>query len=238
MLGVLGGMGPLATADFMVKLAQRTPARSDAEHVPVLVRSVPDIPSRVAAIAGTGPSPLPMLRRGLTVLLDAGAKAIVVPCHTAHVWADAMQSWIAPRPLIRADDAIVRAISRAVIAPGPVGLLATQSLLSTGLYQEQLRLAGYRTIPLDQHSIDAVMTAIALVKAGDVQSARSLVEQAVAAQQKAGAAKVILACTELPVAVGADWNGLCVDTTECLADACIAWWQSLPPDHKDKATET
>ena len=99
-------------------------------------------------------------------------------------------------------------------------------------------MAGYPTIPLDQQSIDAVTRAIALVKAGDVQSAQGLVEQAVAAQLSAGATRVILACTELPVALGASRNDLCVDATECLADACIAWWQSLPADHKDKATET
>lgn len=238
MLGVLGGMGPLATADFMVKLAQRTPVQSDADHVPVLVRSVPDIPSRVAAIAGTGPSPLPMLRRGLTMLVEAGAAAIVVPCHTAHVWADAMQSWIAPRPLIRADDAIVHAVSKTLDAPGPVSLLATPSLLSTGHYHARLAAAGYRTVPLDQHSNEAVTRAIALVKAGDVQSAQDLVEQAVAAQISAGATRVILACTELPVAIGPRReDGLCLDATECLADACIAWWHSLSPDHKDKATE-
>ena len=68
MIGILGGMGPLATVDFLRKLVERTPAVRDQDHVPVVVYSVPQIPDRIAGMNGTGVSPLPAMRAGLRTL--------------------------------------------------------------------------------------------------------------------------------------------------------------------------
>ena len=64
MIGVLGGMGPLATVDFFSKLIAATPATCDADHVPLLIQSDPRIPARPPAILSGAPSPLPALRAG------------------------------------------------------------------------------------------------------------------------------------------------------------------------------
>ena len=90
LLGVLGGMGPLATVDFLSKLIAETPAERDADHVPVLVYSVPQIPDRPAAILAGGASPLPEMLNGLRTLKAAGAACIAIPCNTAHYWYDAL----------------------------------------------------------------------------------------------------------------------------------------------------
>lgn len=72
-LGVLGGMGPLATVDFLQKLIEETPARRDQEHVPVIAYSVPQMPERPPAIIGQGESPLPHMLDGIRTLKRAGA---------------------------------------------------------------------------------------------------------------------------------------------------------------------
>ena len=88
MLGVLGGMGPLATADFFAKLVAATSANADSDHVPVLILSEPRIPPRPPAIMGRGESPLPALLARRDQLLAAGATFLAIPCNTAHFWCD------------------------------------------------------------------------------------------------------------------------------------------------------
>src|SRR6186713_3023570 len=87
-LGVLGGMGPLATVDFLKKLIEETPASRDQEHVPVIAYSVPQIPDRPSAIIGQGESPLPQMLEGIHTLKRADAKAVAIACNTAHFWYD------------------------------------------------------------------------------------------------------------------------------------------------------
>ena len=79
-LGVLGGMGPLATVDFLKKLIEETPATRDEDQIPVVAWSVPQIPSRPAAITGNGESPLPAMLAGIRTLKAAGAVALAIPC--------------------------------------------------------------------------------------------------------------------------------------------------------------
>lgn len=91
LVGVLGGMGPLATIDFMQKVMAATKGTCDQEHVPLIVSSIPQIPDRTAAYRGSGPSPLPALLACGERLVLAGAGLIVMPCNTAHLWFDGLQ---------------------------------------------------------------------------------------------------------------------------------------------------
>src|ERR1700744_1729887 len=85
-LGVLGGMGPLASAHFMLRLTLLTPAKHDQEHIPAVLWSDPRVPDRTAARLGSGPDPLPWLLRGIHGLQSAGCGPIAIPCNTAHGW--------------------------------------------------------------------------------------------------------------------------------------------------------
>jgi len=85
-VGILGGMGPAATADFYAKLTSRTPAVSDQDHLRVIIWSDPTIPDRSRALTGEGPDPTPTLRRGAQGLRAAGASLLAVPCNTAHAF--------------------------------------------------------------------------------------------------------------------------------------------------------
>ena len=88
LIGILGGMGPAATVDFMAKLVMLTPAQHDQEHVPLLVHGVPQIPDRSAAIEAGSDAPFLPMAAGIMQLERAGAEFIAIPCNTAHYWYD------------------------------------------------------------------------------------------------------------------------------------------------------
>ena len=184
MIGILGGMGPLATVDFLGKLVERTPAARDQEHVPVVVYSVPQIPDRSASILGGTESPLPAMRAGILTLERAGARAIAIACNTAHYWFDDL-SRECRVPLLHIADCACAALGSGV---ANVGLLATRGTLAAGFYQQRLISRGYRCLISRQDEIDTwVNPGIGLVKAGNIQGGGALLRQALAALFERGA---------------------------------------------------
>jgi aspartate racemase len=231
MLGVLGGMGPVATADFFGKLLARTDARCDEDHLPVLLLSDPRIPRRPPAILEGGESPLPRLRELRDRLIDGGASFLAMPCNTAHHWYAELTA-DCPLPFLSIVDASVAALARLPSPPprgGAIGLVATAATLAARVYDAPLAAAGYAVMqPLPHEQRDAVLPAIAQVKAGQAQAAAALLAPVVASLLARGAGAVLLACTEVPVALDAAASPLraqCIDTSAALADACVAHWR-------------
>ena len=226
MLGVLGGMGPLASAQFMMRLTLLTEAGRDQDHVPAVLWSDPRVPDRGAARAGTGPSPLPALVRGLRGLEAAGCAAVAIPCNTAHGWIEGMRA--ATRlPILHIVDAAVADLRRQGIGAGPVGVMGTTATLAMGLYQEGLGRACL--VPTVEEMAELVTPAIASVKANRVAEAYGPLAEAVGLLRGRGAVAVVLGCTEIPLGIQAGpWEGLgvpLVDTIDALARASIGWWR-------------
>jgi aspartate racemase len=228
MLGVLGGMGPLATADFFRKLIDATPAREDDEHIPVLIHSVPQIPSRPAAILRGGPSPLPALLEARDRLLAAGATLLAMPCNTAHYWYDSLVEGC-PVPFVHIVDAVAD-----VLAPDAreLAIVATRATLRARVFEQRLSRFGIDLAAPDDATYDrAVQPAIEAVKGGAPAEGGRLLEPVIAAALARGASSVVLACTELPVALDAIGSPLrvrCIDATDALARACVRAWSSRP----------
>ena len=227
MIGILGGMGPLATLDFFSKVLAATPASEDADHVPLLIQSDPRIPSRPAAIVGNGVPPLPELIVARDRLVAAGSKALAMPCNTAHFWfSDLVEA--CPVPFISIVDACTSELSSMLRTGGTVGLIATRATLTGKIFDAPIRKAGYHLqSPDDESMSQLVLPGIELVKAGQISEAGPLIEQAVQRLLENGADTVVLACTETPVALDAVASPLrfkCVDSTAALARACVAWW--------------
>ena len=133
LLGVLGGMGPLATVEFLRKLIEHTPARVDQEHIPCITYSVPQVPCRVTAILDGGPSPLPAMLKGINVLERAGVSAIAIPCVTAHHWFDEMTA--ATRlPILHIAKATIEVLATNADPGHCVGVLATRATLQAGTF--------------------------------------------------------------------------------------------------------
>lgn len=89
-LGIIGGLGPLASADFYFKLTRMTDALRDNEHVPAVILSVPQLPDRTEAILAGGDGPLAPLAAAVSTLNDLGIACIAMPCNTAHHWYDTL----------------------------------------------------------------------------------------------------------------------------------------------------
>jgi aspartate racemase len=224
-LGVLGGMGPLASAQFMVRLTLLTPAVRDQEHIPTVLWSDPRVPDRTAARLGGGEDPLPVLLRGIRGLEGAGCGAIAIPCNTAHGWFAPMQA--ATRlPILHIVEAAAADLRRQGVAPGPIGVMGTAATLAMGLYQEGLAGAGWDClVPTPEEMGRLVTPAIAEVKANRVTEAYAPLAEAARALAARGARAVVLGCTEIPlgIAAGPALPFPVVDTIDALARAAIGW---------------
>jgi aspartate racemase len=230
MLGVIGGMGPLATADLFRKLIEATPATCDEQHLPVLIHSVPQLPSRPAAILRGGASPLPKLREARDRLLRAGATMLAMPCNTAHHWYDDLTADCA-LPFVHIVDAACAQAARRVPPGATLGLVATEATLFAQIYPRRAAELGYRWLaPTAEKMASAVLPAIEQVKRGAVHAAGRRLEPVLASLTDRGAAVIVLACTETPLAldaIGSVWRERCIDSNAALAAACVRKWEAM-----------
>lgn len=222
-LGVLGGMGPLASAEFMRALTLETPAERDQDHIPTVLWSDPRVPDRTLARNHGGEDPLPWLLRGIRGLEAAGCGAVAIPCNTAHGWYDAMKA-ATVLPILHIVDAAAEDLRAQGVALGRIGLMGTAATLAMRLYEE--RLPGYEVITPDAEEMRGLVSpAIAEVKANRVQAAYAPLAEMAARLQARGAQAVVLGCTEIPlgVAAGPALPFPVVDTVAALARAAIRW---------------
>jgi aspartate racemase len=226
-LGVLGGMGPLASAQFMMRLTLLTPAERDQDHIPTVLWSDPRVPDRTRGTLQGGEDPLPWLLRGIAGLRQAGCGAIAIPCNTAHGWYEAMVE-AAGVPVLHIVDAAVADLRRNGVMGGRIGLMGTQATLDMRLYQQRLDLLGFQCVTPSQDQMDRLVTpAIARVKANQVAEAFPPLAEVVNDLQARGASSVVLGCTEIPLGIQAgprsDLRAPVIDTIDALARAAIAW---------------
>lgn len=223
-VGVLGGMGPEATVDFMSHVIALTPAETDQQHVPMLVDHNPRVPDRQRAMRDGGAA----VRAALTVMAcrleAAGAGFLVMPCNTAHAFVSDAAAAVSV-PFVGIIDATVAAIREEHPSVGALGLLATDACLESGLYQEALGGAGLRAVLPDAGAQRELMQAIYRIKAGDTGPAiRAGVEGLAGRLAAAGAEAVIAGCTEIPLVLGADAAGLpVISSTEVLARRTVEY---------------
>lgn len=198
-IGIIGGMGPLATADLFEKIVGHTKAACDQEHLHVVIDSNTNIPDRTAALLHGGADPLPELAKSAGRLEKMGADVLIMPCNTAHNYYDGIAAAVSV-PVLH----MVRLTAQALVERGvkKAGLLATDGTVRTGIYQKSFAGSGVELLTPDEAGQRAVMEMIYQgVKAGDMafdaQPARQAMERLLAA----GAEVLILGCTELPLAV-------------------------------------
>ncbi len=222
-LGIIGGLGPLASADFYFKLTRMTEALRDNEHVPAVILSVPQLPDRTEAILAGHDGPLAPLQAAVSTLNTLGVAFIAMPCNTAHHWYDKLAAY-SRAEIIHIGDAVVAEISRS-LSRGRVANLATQGTLVSGFYQDRVLAAGFELcLPQGTEFQERVDSAIALVKAGSIADAAIETERALDLAQSAGADAALLGCTELSVVAASlgDANGLIViDSNAALARTCL-----------------
>lgn len=209
-IGILGGMGPEATLDCFGKIIKNTPAKTDQQHLRVIIDSNPGVPDRTAAIIDGGESPVPTMVAGCRALAKAGADFIIIPCVSAHFFLAEIQARI-DLPILSIFDAIAETIQRDFPEVKTVGLMGTTGTIKGGQFQKHLTRADISTIVPDCAVQSKIMGAIYDIK--DAQPSRTradiTAELAAAAQsliekKPEGARAIIAGCTEIPLALGQD----------------------------------
>lgn len=194
-LGVIGGLGPMATAYFMELLTRMSDAKTDQEHMEVLIYSKPSIPDRTRYILGeSGESPLPAMLSAGENLRDAGAKLLAVPCVTAHYFHGELEKALGI-PVIDglAETAAYLAEEKKTCA----GIMATDGSVRSGLLQNALRNRGIRSIVPEREAQRKVMAMVYdEIKAGKPVDMEKF-GQVSAELFERGAQVILLACTEL-----------------------------------------
>ena len=202
-LGILGGMGPAASAEFVNRLIAQTPASCDQEHIPFVLWSDPRVPDRSTSLRNKDDLPLSWLLNGIQGLKSAGCNCIVIPCNTAHFWFDEMKkqaSWNSK--IIHIVDSVVDALQDVNVTNSTIGIIGTQATIELGLYQYKLNKLGWNCITPTKEEMDTlVQPAINLIKANNNEAAQPLIMTVVNRLIDSGAKAVVLGCTELPLAV-------------------------------------
>lgn len=222
-VGVLGGMGPAATLDFFARVLALTPAKTDQDHIRLIIDSNAQVPNRNAAIAGTGPSPAPALAEMARGLKRAGAELLVMPCNAAHAFLDEVKS-ATDLPVISIIDVTVAETLRRRTGVKRIGLLAAEGCINAGLYQRAFAAHGVDVILPDADLRTRFMGALSRIKKGDIGEAVRADMRAIANALIANDAEAIIAgCTEVPLVLSdGDVAVPLISSTDCLAFATIA----------------
>lgn len=224
-IGILGGMGPAATADMFQKFIRLTPASCDQEHIPLLISSIPDIPDRTECILNGGDDPGPVMVQYAKGLEKAGATCILIACNTAHHWFDYLRARTSVEMLSMIDETVKEVVSR---GKQKVGLLATNATLATELYKKRLEMQGLTFIRPTEDGQKEVMKSIYLLKAGETEKSVELMRKQRDELLEQGAEIIILGCTEVPIILAKEMEispQLYVDTTLTLVHAALDWYR-------------
>jgi aspartate racemase len=232
-VGIMGGMGPEATVDLMLRVIQATPAKDDADHIRMIVDNDPKLPSRIKALLeGTGESPAPYLADMARRLESWGADFLAIPCNTAHYYYEDVQSAVGI-PVLN----MIELTTSRVVGDNPgirrVGLLAATAVLKTGLYSKSLGRHGVTDVYPSADLQDRLMVVIRTVKTGRYGQKETDVLGAVANYLVAqGAQALVIACTELSLI------GKTVDSEVRLYDASQVLAETIVQKAKNSETHS
>jgi aspartate racemase len=221
-LGLLGGMGPAATLDFLAKLQAATPARSDSHHIRVIADINPQVPDLNTPGSGAGP----VLAEMAGALRGAGADVLAIACNSAHAHADLIQR-ASGLPLIDMIGTAAAAARRAGVRR--VGVLGAKPALR--LYHEHLAAGAMGMIVLEPESQAAFKEAVDKVKAGEITETVRATFADFAAELVGGGAELIIAgCAEVPLALPREAVTVeLVDASDQLARRCAAVCLGVEP---------
>lgn len=225
-LGVLGGMGPLATVDFLKKLVTSTDAKRDRDHIHTFIDSNCEIPDRTDYIINDLPienSPLTSLLSSVKRLERLGVSAIVMPCNTAHYFAKEIEDHI-DIPFIN----MIEETAKDLVDEDTVGLLATKGTYRAKIYSSTFKNYDISISYPPYELMLKVNKVIYMLKEGVCENnneCRALLDEVFCHYREMGIKKVILGCTELPLL----FNGQhiedieLIDPTEILALSAIRY---------------
>ena len=216
MIGILGGMGTQAGLDFCNKLAILNRGKIDQDYPLFLLYNKSNIPGRPESIGVQTKdlsnksknkrkekkyiSVLKSLLNGCNVLKKSRCKFIVIPCNTAHYWYEDLQQKI-KLPIINMPKEVFNHTKNKCKKNSSIGLLATEGTLKTGVYNKFFDKDYNLIFPNISLQKKSVNKAIKLVKMGKVKAASKIIKPAIDYLVRKNCKKIILGCTELPIAI-------------------------------------
>lgn len=235
-LGIIGGLGPMATVQFMEMLIRMTDASVDQEHFPMLVEHCPYIPDRTAYILGKSKeNPMEPMLAAAKRLQKQGATELAIPCITAHYFHDPMQRSLRI-PLIHGIEQTAEYLSEHRITT--VGLMATAGTARTGMFTDMLRPYQISCV-YPNEEMQSLVTSVIYddIKAGknaDIDK----VETVYKSLKERGAEVVLLGCTELSV-INKDTlpTGVFLDVLEVLSQYCVRRFGRLKDEYRELIRE-
>ena len=221
-LGVIGGLGPMATARLLTRVIEMTDAETDQEHLDVIVFNRPQVPDRTAYLLDPAnhPSPLPSMQATAKTLESVGAQVLCAPCVTAHCYFSDLAGAVSV-PFINMAEETAEALAAA--GKKKIGILATSGTVKTGLFQQVFSRHGLDfAIPGDEGQKQVMEIIYDEVKAGLPVDAKKV--EAVCAEMFAlGCDCLVLGCTELsliPKELLPEQRTL--DALDVLAQRCVS----------------
>lgn len=200
-IGILGGMGPMATVDLFKKIVTYTPAANDLDHIPIIIYNNPQIPSRVDAILNGKENPLNELMRTARILENAGADFIIIPCHTAHVWLSEIQAAIQIPIYSMIENTVSCIEAQYQHLSDRILLLGTKTLLQKRLYQNAFEQRGLKLHIPESYEQDMMASAILELKGSLIENNPHInpLNQMLNRYYSSGVTAVLGACTEIPL---------------------------------------
>jgi len=219
-VGILGGMGPEATAYCFKRIIDLTQAKKDQDHLRVVIDSNPKIPDRISSIEKNDNRILELLCETARNLQKAQANFIIIPCNTAHYYINEIASAV-NIPVLNMIEETVKEINRVEV--NAIGVLGTNMLIKTKLYQNMFDKYGIKYIVPDDESQKNIMGIIKLVKEGyDKEKIKNNLFLVTKKLMRKGSIGILLGCTELPLVFPySKFNIPIFDSTTILAKAAI-----------------
>ena len=231
MIGILGGMGTQAGLDFCNKLAKLNRGKLDQKYPMFILYNKSNIPERPKNLKKYY-NVLNALVDGCKMLQRNKCKFIVMPCNTAHFWYDDVQKKI-DVPILSIPKEVYKNTKKNTSKNSKIGLLATEATLNNNIYHKFF-LKDYDLIsPNKNLQKNSVNKAITLVKKGRVKEAEKILRPAVNQLIKKKCKKIILGCTELPIAIfayksfkKAIKSKIFIDPNLLVAEVCMKKYKS------------
>lgn len=219
-IGIIGGMGPLATYDLFKKIIDKTDAKVDQEHVRICIDCNTNIPDRTKAIVSGGENPIPEMVKSGIRLQSMGADVLVMPCNTAHFFYEQLVPFFNVPLLNMLTETAIQLHQKNI---HKVGLLATDGTLASNVYHQVLTTQGIQLATPSARGQASVMNLIYNgVKAANWGLDLTTFHETLEELFHQGAELLLLGCTELPLAFEKfQIDKPIIDPTTVLAEAAI-----------------